>query len=151
MLLEPSVNKITTLLFAFDSFSLDTAFANPIPIAVPSEMIPRAAISVLTSCNILNKDAWSVVIGHCVKASPAKIVKPILSFSLSEINSEATFLAASILLGFKSSANIERETSIASIISMPKTDFLLHELGVCGRANTITRKKKKTHLNIIGK
>ena len=151
ILLLPSVKSITTLLFAFESFKRLTALANPIPIAVPSEIRPRAAISVLTLLNILISDAWSVVIGHCVKASPAKIVKPILSFGLSDINSEATFFAASKRFGFKSSANIDVETSIASIISIPSTCLLPHEVCVCGRAITITMNIKAKHRNTIGK
>ena len=120
-------------------------------IAVPSEIRPRAAISVLTLLNILISDAWSVVIGHCGKASPAKIVQPILSFGLSDINSEATFFAASKRFGFKSSANIDVETSIASIISIPSTCLLPHEVCVCGRAITITMNIKAKHRNTIGK
>ena len=151
MLLLPSVNKMTTLLLAFESFKRLTAFANPMPTAVPSEINPRAAISVLTLCNRFISDAWSVVIGHWVKASPAKMVNPILSLGRSAMNSEATFLAASNLLGFKSSANIEVETSIASMISMPSTCLLSQELWVCGRAITMTISTNAMQRNPIGK
>ena len=130
ILLLPSVSKITTLLFPFTSFNRLTALANPIPIAVPSAISPLEAISVRTLCNILMSDVWSVVMGHCVKASPAKIVNPMLSLGRSAINSAATFFAASNRLGFKSSASMEVETSIASIMLIPSTCFSPHELCV---------------------
>ena len=151
MLLEPSVNKMTTLLLAFDAFSRDTALAKPIPTAVPSWISPLAAMSVRTFCNRLSSEVWSLVIGHCVKASPANIVRPILSSGLPDINSAATSLAASILLGRKSSASIEVETSIASMISIPSTDFLSHALCVCGRAKIMTIKTKVAQRNTIGR
>ncbi len=130
ILLLPSVSKITTLLLALESFSRDTALASPMPSAVPSWMSPRAAMSVRTLCNRLSSDAWSVVIGHCVNASPAKIVRPILSLGLPEMNSAATSLAASIRFGFKSSASMEVDTSMASMMSMPSTCLCPHELWV---------------------
>ena len=151
MLLEPSVNKIITLLLAFESFNLETALANPMPTAVPSAISPLEAISVRTPCNRFNKEAWSVVIGHWVNASPANIVNPILSFALSEMNSAATFFAASILLGLRSSASIDVETSIASIISIPSTDLFPHELWVCGRTRIITIQMKVTILKKTGR
>ena len=130
ILLLPSVSKITTLLFALELFRRDTEFANPIPMAVPSEMMPLAAMSVRTDCNMYNRDVWSVVIGHCVKDSPANMVRPILSLGRPAMNSAATFFAASIRLGLRSSASIEVETSIASMMSMPSTDFVSHALCV---------------------
>ena len=85
-------------------------------------------MSVRTLCNMLSNDVWSVVIGHCVNASPAKIVRPILSLGLPEMNSAATSLAASMRLGFKSSASMEVDTSMASMMSMPSTCLCPQEL-----------------------
>ena len=119
ILFEPSVSRITTFDFAFEFFSRDTAFANPMPTAVPSLIRPVAVMSVRTPCSRLSSDAWSVVIGHWVNASPAKMVRPMLSFGRPEMNSAATLFAASMRLGFRSSASIEVETSIAIMISMP--------------------------------
>ena len=141
---------MTTLLFDFEFFRRDTAFASPIPIAVPSEISPWAAISVLVPFRRFCNEAWSTVIGHWVNASPAKIVRPILSFGRSAINSPATALAASIRLGFKSSASILVDTSIASMISMPSTVFSFHALRVCGRARAITMRMNAIHLSAIG-
>ena len=45
-----------------------------------------------------------MVMGHWVKDSPEKMVRPMLSFGRPAINSAATFLAASMRLGRKSSA-----------------------------------------------
>ena len=44
-LFTPSVNKIITLLFALLSFNLFTEVAKPIPIAVPSSIIPSKVMS----------------------------------------------------------------------------------------------------------
>ena len=115
--------------------------------AVPSLMSPRAAMSVRTFCKRLSSEAWSVVIGHWVKASPANIDKPMLSLGRPMINSDATALAASIRLGLRSSASILVETSMASIMSMPSTDLFFHELLVCGRAITITMSVNVTMRN----
>ena len=150
MLLEPSVSRMTTLLFAFDVFSREIALASPMPMAVPSCISPRAAISVLTFCKRFSSEAWSVVIGHCVKASPAKIVRPMLSSGRPEMNSAATSLAASIRLGFRSSASMDVDTSMASMMSMPSTVLLPHELCVCGRAKMMTMSAKVTQRNSIG-
>ena len=87
VLLLPSVRRMTTLLLDLESFSRLTALARPIPTAVPSSMSPRAVMSVRVSCNRRNRLAWSVVIGHWVKASPAKMVRPMLSLGRPEINS----------------------------------------------------------------
>ena len=150
VLLLPSVNNITTLLLALLSLRRPTALANPIPIAVPSSINPLAAMSVLTFCKRFINDAWSVVIGHCVKASPAKIVRPILSSGRPEMNSEATLLAASIRLGLRSSANILVETSIANMMSMPSTVRCPQLLWVCGLANATTIKTNAMRRNNIG-
>jgi len=150
MLLLPSVRRITTLLFALESFSLDTALASPMPKAVPSWISPRAAMSVRTLCSRLSSDVWSVVIGHWVKASPAKMVRPILSLGRPEMNSAATSLAASMRLGFKSSANIEVETSIANMMSMPSTCLCPQELWVWGRARMKTMSVNTTQRSSIG-
>ena len=141
-LLLPSVNRMTTLLLALESFRRETALASPIPIAVPSSISPRWAISVRTFCNRFSSEAWSVVIGHCVKASPANIDSPILSLGRPVINSAATCLAASIRLGFRSSASIDVETSIASMMSIPSIVWFFHEFWVCGRASTNTTNTK---------
>ena len=78
--------------------------------------------------------------GHCVKLSPAKTTNPILSFGLPSIKSCATCLAASSLLGLKSSANIELEISIASVISIPSELIFSLLRTVCGLAKiAITR------------
>ena len=47
-LLLPSVNRITTLLLALESFKRLTEFANPRPIAVPSCINPFVTKSVRT-------------------------------------------------------------------------------------------------------
>ena len=90
-----------------------------------------------------------MVIGHWVKASPAKMARPMLSFGRPMMNSAATCLAASIRLGFRSSASIEVETSIASMMSMPSTVLLFHEFCVCGRASTSTIIVKASTLRSI--
>ncbi len=89
LLFVPSVKRITTLESDSLSFNLLTEVANPNPIAVPSSIIPYSI-----SFSKFNSTLWSVVSGHCVKLSPAKITRPILSFFLSIINSDATLLAA---------------------------------------------------------
>ena len=137
-LLEPSVSRMTTRLLAFESFRRLTLLASPMPMAVPSSISPRCAMSVRTFCSRLSNEAWSVVMGHCVKASPAKMLRPMLSLGRPEINSAATCLAASRRLGFRSSANIDVLTSIASMMSIPSTVLFFHELRVCGRASTTT-------------
>ena len=76
--------------------------------------------------------------GHCVNASPANIVNPMLSLGLPDMKSAATSFAASMRLGFKSSASIDVDTSMASMMSMPSTVLLPHELCVWGRARTMT-------------
>ena len=151
ILLLPSVSKIITLLFVLLSFRRLTALASPIPMAVPSLISPLAAISALTLFNRLISEAWSVVIGHCVNDSPAKIVRPILSSGRPDINSVATLLAASILFGFKSSASILVETSTASIMSMPSTCLLPQLLLVCGRASIITNKINISMRKTVGR
>jgi hypothetical protein len=78
-------------------------------------------------------DIW-----HWVKASPANIVRPILSFGLPAINSAATAFAASILFGFKSSAIIVPDISRVNIISIPSVLSVRHELDACGRASAMT-------------
>ena len=99
-------------------------------------------MSVRTFCSRLMSEAWSVVMGHWVKASPAKMVNPILSSGRSAMNSAATLLAASMRLGFRSSASILVETSMASMMSMPSTVWVPHRLWVCGLAKTITTMTK---------
>ena len=84
----PSVRSITTLLFAFELFSLSQDCARPRPIAVPSSIIPTFAFlksSIITP--------WSVVRGHCVYAYRAKRTRPILSDLLPSIKSSATSFA----------------------------------------------------------
>ena len=151
ILFEPSVSSITTLLFVFASFNLDTALASPMPIAVPSLISPLAAMSVLTPFSRLSNEAWSVVIGHCVNASPANMVRPMLSLGRSAMNDAATSFAASIRLGFRSSASILVDTSMASIMSMPSTFLSSHALWVCGRAIAITIIAKATQRSIMGR
>ena len=148
---EPSVSRITTFDFAFEFFRRETALAKPIPTAVPSDINPLAVMSVLTPCKRFSSEAWSVVIGHCVKASPAKIVSPMLSFGRSAMNSEATLFAASIRFGLRSSASIEVETSIASIMSMPSVVRSFHEFRVCGRAKAKTISVKAASRSSIGR
>ena len=86
-LFAPSVRRMTTLEGALLVVRRLTAFVNPIPIAVPGEIVPLVCKSQLTPLNVDNKAIWSVVIGHCVKASPPKRVRPILSFGRPSINS----------------------------------------------------------------
>ena len=114
ILLLPSVRSITTLLFALPSFSLPTALANPIPMAVPSSIMPYS-----TLLKRFIRAVWSLVSGHCVKLSPANTTRPTLSFGRPEINSIATSFAASRRLGRKSSASIVPDMSSATIMSIP--------------------------------
>ena len=79
-----------------------------------------------------------MVIGHCVNASPAKIVSPILSFGRELMNSLATAFAASMRLGSTSSDSILADTSRANIMLIPSTCSLSMGLLVCGRAKTTT-------------
>src|SRR5665648_316378 len=74
-LFSPSVSRMTTLLIAVLSLSRETAVANPLPMAVPSSIIPLSIF-----LNRLITVAWSVVSGHWVKLSPEKTTRPILSF-----------------------------------------------------------------------
>ena len=145
LLFVPSVNRIITLDFALLSFKRVTAFAIPIPTAVPSVIRPH-----LILCIISNNTAWSTVNGHWVKVSPANNVIPILSLGRPLINSAATSLAASSLFGFKSSASILVETSIASIISIPSISLFCHLLVVCGRARTKITSTKARQRNRNG-
>ena len=105
--------------------------------AVPSSMTPFMAISHFTALSMLSTTAWSIVRGHWVKLSPAKIVSPILSFFLLFTKFAATSFAASMRLGRKSIASILVDTSVASMISIPSM-LLSSQLSVdCGRASTI--------------
>ena len=118
--------------------------------AVPSSMSPRFTRSVLVFCKRLSNDAWSVVIGHWVNASPANIVRPMLSLGRSEMNDEATFFAASMRFGFRSSASMDVDISMASMMSMPSTVRSSHALRVCGRQSTITSSASVIHLKAMG-
>ena len=123
------------------------------PMAVPSSINPFLAMSVLTLWSRLSSVWWSTVIGHCVNASPAKMVSPILSSGRPEINSAATSLAASSLLGLglMSMASILVDTSMASMMSMPSTERSPHELWVLGRASTTTTIVKARSLRSMGR
>ena len=66
----------------------------------------------------------SLVIGVCVKLSPAYTTIPILSLGLLSIKFTATFFKASNRFGFKSLANILADTSIAITISIPLFVFV---------------------------
>ena len=127
-LLEPSVSRMMTLLFALESFRREMALARPIPMAVPSLIKPRCTMSQLTLLKRFSSTAWSVVMGHCVNDSPEKMVRPMLSFGRPAMNSDATFLAASMRLGRRSSASIEVEMSMHSMMSMPSIVRSLQEL-----------------------
>ena len=81
-----------------------------------------------------------MVNGHCVKLSAAKTTRPILSFWRPLMNDAATSLAASRRFGFKSSANILVEISIAITISIPSVEEFCQLLVDCGRANTTISK-----------
>ena len=105
--------------------------------AVPSSIIPLSAISHCTALSIFSTAAWSIVSGHCVKLSPAKIVRPILSFLRLFTKFAATSFAASMRLGLKSIASILVETSVASMISIPSMSLSSQLSDVCGRARTI--------------
>ena len=144
-LFVPSVSSMIVFDLAGPSFILLIAVAKPSPIAVPSSTIPQ-----WTSFIKLRRTAWSVVIGHMVKLSPAKITKPILSCSLPETNCAATSFAASTLSGLKSRANILPEMSRASTISTPSVEEFCQLSVDWGRANAIikrtTAKTRKTKL-----
>ena len=107
-------------------------------------------MSVLTFWRRLSSDVWSVVIGHCVNASPAKIVSPMLSFGLSAMNEPATAFAASRRLGFRSSASIDVDTSIESMMSMPSTVRSSHALRVCGRHRASTMSVNVAQRRAVG-
>ena len=134
-LLLPSVSKMMTLDLVCESFMRFTAFANPKPIAVPSSIIPYS-----TDWNRLTNTAWSIVNGHCVKLSPAKTTNPIWSLGRASTKSDATCLAASRRLGFKSSANIVPDMSNAIMISMPSVDSDDQRFVSCGRASASDNK-----------
>ena len=119
--------------------------------AVPSAMIPLVWRSQVTLLNIDSKAVWSVVMGHCVKASPPKSVNPMLSFSRPAMNSKATCLAASMRLGFKSGVSILCEMSIAIMISMPSTSRSLYAVLVCGRAKMTMARTKTSIRNTKGR
>lgn len=91
LLLTPSVSRITTLLLAELSRSRLTAVPSPLPIAVPSSMMP-----LLTVPRILTSEALSVVSGLCVKLSPANTTRPIRSFGRSMMKLAAISFAAEI-------------------------------------------------------
>ena len=146
LVLKPSVNKITTLLFVSLSFKRFTAVANPKPIAVPSSIMPC-----FTSLNKFFKTAWSVVNGDCVKLSPLKVTKPILSFGLFSIKSTATSLDASNRFGFKSSANIDPEISMVITMSIPSVVTSCQLRLDCGLANVITNKLIPTIVKANGR
>ena len=146
LLFTPSVSKIITLDIASESFNRFTAVANPIPIAVPSSTIP-----LLTSWNKLISTLWSVVSGHWVKLSPAKITKPTRSFIRLLMKSIATFLEASNRSGFKSCASILPEISIAKTISIPFVVLSSQLVEDCGRAKAIIIKVTAAIFNTKGK
>ncbi|MNL45901.1 hypothetical protein D3C87_1685790 [compost metagenome] len=126
---EPSVSRITTLLVASLSLRRLTAVARPIPMAVPSSTIP-----LLMSPNKLISTSWSMVSGHCVKLSPLKITSPILSSGRFFIKSIAMFFPASSRFGFRSSASILPEISVAITISMPSVVEFCQLKADCGLA-----------------
>ena len=132
-LLLPSVSRMMLLLLALPSLMRLMAVAMPSPMAVPSSIKPR-----FTSWMAFISVALSIVIGTCVKLSPAKITTPMLSCSRPATNCAATSLAASSRLGLKSRASILVLTSIASTMSVPSTSLSLHELTSCGRHRIIT-------------
>ena len=150
ILFVPSVSSITTRLFALLSCSFVKDVANPIPMAVPSSISPLAAISVRTLCRSVSKVLCSTVIGHCVNASPAKIVSPILSFSRFDTNSAAVFLAASRRFGLRSCRSILVDTSMDIMISIPSTVFVSNELCICGLAMAVTIRANVSMRNTMG-
>ena len=128
-LFEPSVNRMITFDFVFESFIRLTQFANPKPMAVPSSIMPNS-----TAWKRLTNAVWSMVSGHCVKLSPANTTKPIWSLGRARIKSEPTFFAASSRLGLRSSASIVPEISRAIMMSIPSVLSDCQRLVSCGRA-----------------
>ena len=57
----------------------------------------------------------------------------------------------SLLLKGEKEASIDVETSMASMISIPSTCLLPHEVYVCGRAKMMTASTKVAHLSSTGK
>ena len=135
-LLAPSVSRMMTLLLALLSLRREMALASPIPMAVPSSIMPVAGSWHETLRNMLSSTAWSMVRGHCVNASPAKMVRPMLSFGRLAMNSCATALAASMRSGLRSCAHILVEMSSTIMMSIPSVWALRQEWLVCGRART---------------
>ena len=130
-------------LLAFESFSRASALASPMPMAVlPFSNRFFRMNSVSSPPSIDSRAWWSSVMGHCVKASPPKMVSPMLSSGRSEMNSDATLRAASMRLGSRSLVNIDVETSTTSMMSMPSTERVSLELWVCGRARASTSSTK---------
>ena len=75
-----------------------------------------------------------MVNGHCVKASPPKTTKPILSLGRASIKSASTSLATANRFGLKSFASIDKETSRLTTISIPSVLVSFQLLRDCGRA-----------------
>ncbi len=144
VLFSPSVRRMTTLLLALLSERCATALAMPMPIAVPGWMTPLACSSQLTLRNMLSSTMWSVVSGHCVKASPPKSVRPMLSAGRLEMKLSATSFAALSRLGRMSGVSMLVEMSIAIMMSMPSDSPWRKAVRVCGRASITTRSVKDT-------
>src|SRR5690606_11018627 len=79
----------------------------------------------------------SVVKGSNVRTFSANVMTEILSVGLSLTNSLIFSLATSSLLGTKSSASIERETSIEKIMSFT---FMLLGLYFCAKRGCVKEK-----------
>jgi hypothetical protein len=113
--------------------------------AVPSSITPlrRRERSV---CTVF----WSLVRGHCVKASPANATTPILSPKRSATNSPAICLAAVMRSGLKSRASIDPEMSIASTMSIPSVELSTLWLTSLGRANATMSAASAARRNATG-
>ena len=114
LLFTPSVSRMTTLLGESLSFSRFTAVANPLPMAVPSSIMPLSIWFIR-----FTSDTWSVVMGDWVKASPAKTTRPIRSVGRPMMNFDPISLAAVSRSGVKSRASIDPEMSNAITMSIP--------------------------------
>ena len=82
----------------------------------------------------------SVDIGICTYASPANTIRPTLSLSKPSITLDNICFARCIRLGFKSCDDIELETSIATMTSMPLRLTVSNLVPNCGPAITKTIK-----------
>ena len=86
-----------------------------------------------------------------MNASPANIDRPMLSLGRPFMKSAATDLAASMRLGFRSSASILVETSMHIIMSMPSISVSCQRSVVWGRARIMASMANATSSSMNGR